>query len=209
MDELLDFHPKTWLSKYRQTSFLYLSKMGLFYSGLGLVLAFTVYGIQLVGFGYEEPILPVSLITAITAGPIEETLFFGIPFALSGNHFVMLGTGILWALTHLANAQLVGIEGALSYSNFAFTITHIFFSIRTWRSGKGWFTIFFHSVWNTVVVMLSMTLGDMPVMIYDPIFSGMMDVGFIIIAVILMAITYPLYKWRLKREAEKKSQLLL
>lgn len=203
-DELLDFHPRSWLSKYRQTSFVYLCKMGLFYSALGLIIAFAVYGIQYIVFEYEEPAVPVSLVFAIMAGPMEETLFFGIPFALSGNHFVVLGTGILWSIMHLFNGQEVGVEGFLSTSTFAFTITHIFFSLRAWKSGKGWFTIFFHSVWNAAAVMLSMALGEIPAMIYDSTFAGMLEGGLIVISIILLAITYPLYKWRLKREARKE-----
>lgn len=203
-DELNDFNPKSWLSKYRQTSFLYLFKMGLFYSAIGLVCAFAVYGVQLTFFGYEEPVVPVSIILGITAGPIEETLFFGIPFAITGNHFVMLGTGILWSAGHLLNAQTLGIDGAFSYANFAFTLSHIFFSLRTWKSGKGMFAIFFHSVWNIGAVSLSMGLGEMPLQIIDMTDGGIVDTSMLILSAVLLVITIPLYRWRLKREARKE-----
>jgi len=202
-DELCDFHPKSWLKKYRQTSFVYLCKMGLFYSVLGTIAAYSVYGIQFFVFGYEEPVVPVSLLSSILAGPVEETIFFGIPFALSGNHFVVIATGILWSSIHLFNASEVGMEG-FSNATFAFALPHIFFSLRTWKSGKGWFAIFFHSAWNATVVSLSMAIGEIPLQIFDATYAGMLDGGLIIISLILMAITYPLYKWRLKREARKE-----
>ena len=203
-DEFHDFHPRSWMSKYRQTSFLYLSKMGLFYSGLGFALAMIVYSVGLFVFGYEEPVIPISLVQGIMAGPIEETIFFGLPFAITGNNFVVLAMGIIWSAVHLANAQALGIEGMLSYSNFAFTTTHIFFSLRTWRSGKGMFAIFFHSAWNAGVVLLSMGLGEIPFSIIDMTFGGMVDISLIVISGILLAITIPLYRWRLKREARKE-----
>ena len=206
-DELYDFHPKSWLKKYRQTSFTYLCKMGLFYSVIGLVMAYAVYYIQFFVFGYEEPPVHVSLLTAILAGPLEETIFFGIPYALSGNHFVVLATGILWSISHMFNATEVGGDGVFSTANLAFTLTHIFFSLRAWKSGKGWFTIFFHSAWNAVVVSLSMAVGDMPVMIIDTTLSGTVEIGLVVLSLILMGITYPLYKWRLKREARKELDL--
>ena len=114
--------------------------MGLFYSALGVAAAFAVYEFQYFVFEYEEPTVPASLILMIMAGPIEETLFFGIPYAVTGNHFVVLGTGIIWSLIHIFNAGAIE-PGNLSYANLAFTIPHIFFSLRAWKSGKGWFTI--------------------------------------------------------------------
>ncbi|MDH3502709.1 MAG: hypothetical protein OEL69_09455 [Nitrosopumilus sp.] len=92
-DEKIDMHPKSWLSVYRQLSYWYLLKMGLFYSALGIVSALTIGGIEYFVFDYVEPVFPVSFIQIILAGPFEETLFFGIPFALSGNPIVVLGTG--------------------------------------------------------------------------------------------------------------------
>ena len=181
-DELYDFHPKSWLKKYRQTSFTYLCKMGLFYSVIGLIMAFTVYYIQFFAFGYEEPTVNVSLLTAILAGPLEETVFFGIPYALSGNHYVVLATGFLWSISHLFNATEVGGEGVFSTANLAFTLSHVFFSLRTWKSGKGWFAIFFHSAWNAVMISISMAVGEMPLIIIDTTLSGMMEIGLVVLS---------------------------
>ena len=198
-DEKIDMHPKSWLSEYQQLSIWYLVKMGLYYSGVGVVVAYVVYGFQFFAFGYEEPVVPASLILMIMAGPIEETLFFGIPYALTGNHFVVLGTGIIWSIMHVFNASAVE-QGSLSYANLAFTIPHIFFSLRTWKSGKGWFTIPFHSAWNCMAFGISVSIGEMPFAIFDSQFGALLDYTLIIFGGILMAITYPLYRRRLKKQ---------
>jgi hypothetical protein len=200
-DEKIDMHPKSWLSVYRQLSYWYLLKMGLFYSALGIVSALTIGGIEYFVFDYVEPVFPVSFIQIILAGPFEETLFFGIPFALSGNPIVVLGTGGLWASSHIFNAQLVG-ENDYSYSTVGFAVLHIFFSLRTWRSGKGWFTIPFHSAWNAMIFGIAVAIGEFPLMIIDENFPEI-DVGMTILSAILAGITYPLYRWRLKRESKK------
>lgn len=204
-DEKVDMDPRSWLSTYRQTSMQYLLKMGLFYSGLGLVVAYSVFGIQYFLFDYEEPSSPISLVMALTAGPIEETLFFGLPFSLTGNHFVILGTGTLWALAHLFDPAVI-LVGKLSYSTFAFTIPYIFFSLRTWKSGKGWFAILFHSLWDAIIFAIAVIVGENPLMIVDTSFYGLADMALIILSAILLAITYPLYRWRIKREAKKHSE---
>jgi len=200
-DEKIDMHPKSWLSDYRQLSLWYLLKMGLYYSLIGVIIAYSIMGIEYFIFGYEEPIPQASLILMIAAGPVEETLFFGIPFALSGNPFVVLVTGSFWAFMHIFNAQLVGEDG-FSFQTLAVAIPHIFFSLRAWKSGKGWFTILFHSAWNAMVFGIAVGLGEIPLMIFDESFSGV-DIEMIILSAILMGITYPLYRWRLKREVKK------
>ncbi|MGD2106703.1 MAG: CPBP family intramembrane metalloprotease [Nitrosopumilaceae archaeon] len=203
-DEKIDMHPKSWLKDYRNLSYWYLIKMGLFYSGVGLVAAFSIIGIEYYLFDYEEPMIPISLIQIILAGPVEETLFFGIPFAISGNSYVVLGTGALWASAHIFNAQMVE-EESFSYSTFGFAIPHIFFSLRAWKSGRGWFTIPFHSAWNAMIYGISVVIGEFPLMIIDEKFPEI-DVVMIIFSVIIMGITYPLYRWRLKREIRKSEK---
>lgn len=204
LDEKVDMHPKSWLSNYRQLSLWYLLKMGLFYSAVGLVIAISISGIEYIVFDYEEPIIPVSFIQLIMAGPIEETFFFGIPFSVSGNPYVVLVTGSIWATVHIFNAQLVE-ESGFSYSTFGFAIPHIFFSLRAWKSGKGWFTIPFHSAWNALIFGISVLIGEIPFMITDENFPEI-DIVMIIFSGILMGITYPLYLWRLKREIKKSEK---
>lgn len=202
-DEKLDMHPKSWISRYRKTSVPYLIKMGLFYSAIGLVATFVVTEIEYFIYGYEESYPPVSLVTVLAAGPIEDTLFFGIPFYATGNHYVVLGTGIVWTLGHTLNTDAdILLFDNLTYSNFAGVIPAFFFMLRTWISGKGWFSIIFHSSWNAGAFFLGYMTGVNPFMIFDTDFE--MDVGFIILSGILLGITYPLYRWRIKREGRRK-----
>jgi len=84
---------------------------------------------------YEIPSIPVSILAAIVAGPIEETIFFGIPFYLFGNTFAVLGMGVLWAIIHVLNTDVIDVNH-LAYGGFLFAIPHIFFSLRTWISKK-------------------------------------------------------------------------
>lgn len=203
-DEKIDMHPKSWLSDYRQLSLWYLLKMGLFYSGLGLAVAFSIMGIEYIIWDYEEPIIPVSFIQVIAAGPVEETLFFGIPFSATGNPFVVLGTGALWAIVHVFNAQLAE-EGGFSYSTVGAAIPHIFFSLRAWKSGKGWFTIAFHSGWNAMIFGFAVAIGEFPLVIVDESFPEL-DFVMIVFSAVLVGITYPLYRWRLKRELRKSEK---
>ena len=200
-NEKIDMNPKKWLTNYRNLSYWYLIKMGLFYSGVGLVAAFSIMGIEYFVFDYEEPVIPISLIQIISAGPVEETLFFGIPFAITGNSYVVLGTGALWAGAHIFNAQSIE-EDNFSYSTVGFAIPHIFFSLRAWKSGKGWFTIPFHSAWNVMIFGIAVAIGELPLMIIDENFPEI-DVVMIIFSAIIMGVTYPLYRWRLKREIKK------
>lgn len=67
--------------------------MGFMYHGLGLALAKLLFVVQEYGFGYKVPVPEFSLGILLLAGPFEETLFFGIPFYLTNNHYVLLVTG--------------------------------------------------------------------------------------------------------------------
>jgi len=151
--EFLDINPKNWLKPFQRNNVLYLLKMGLFYHFLGLGLMFLgSYLITEVITDYQPPQFPVSISLAISAGFFEEAVFFGIPFYFSGNPLVILGSGIVWSTAHLFNTGVISTQ-ALSYGGFLFSIPHIFFSLRTWSSGKGWFAIFFHSGWNVLFLL--------------------------------------------------------
>lgn len=154
-----DLYPKNWLKPFQRKDFFYLLKMALFYHLLGLGLMFLGSNlITEIDPDYESPQIPVSILLAVSAGFFEETVFFGIPFYLSGNPLIILGTGIIWSLAHLFNTGVISIQ-TLSYSGFLFSIPHIFFSLRTWLSGKGWFAIAFHSLWNFFFLMLYCGVG--------------------------------------------------
>jgi len=102
---------------------------------------------------YEIPQFPVSVTLAISSGLLEESIFFGIPYYMTGNPLILLGIGIIWSTSHLFNSGIFSLE-TLAYGGFLFSIPHIFFSIRAWISKKGWFAIIFHSGWNFSFLML-------------------------------------------------------
>jgi hypothetical protein len=84
-DLMKDFHPLRWASKYRRTTVPYLIIMVLFYHAIGvLVLAAGSLLIQNVIRDYNEPSIPITILSVLFAGPIEETLFFGIPLYATG-----------------------------------------------------------------------------------------------------------------------------
>jgi len=157
--EIHDINPKTWLRPFQKNNVFYLLKMGLFYHILSLILMY--FGSFLATStipDYEIPQFPVSLSLAISSGLLEESVFFGIPYYLTGNPFILFGSGILWSIAHLFSSGIFSIE-TLAYGGFFLTIPHIFFSIRTWISKKGWFAILFHSVWNFAFLIFYCMLG--------------------------------------------------
>ncbi|HZA48387.1 MAG TPA: hypothetical protein VE521_05615, partial [Nitrososphaera sp.] len=63
-EEKADFHPRSWLSKYRRTSLGYLTKMLLFYHGIGILLLLAVTPlIEHILPDYEQPSIPRSLLS--------------------------------------------------------------------------------------------------------------------------------------------------
>lgn len=192
-DEFLDFNPKSWLSKYRKTSLSYLLKMAFFYHLIGLAMMFVSSAIiPLFLPEYEIPSIPVSIIMAATAGPIEESIFFGIPFYLFGSTYAVLGMGIFWSIFHVLNTNALDVNN-LAYGSLLFTIPHIFFSLRTWISGKGWFAIIFHSAWNLTFLLSYCTVGFRSCTIFSSE-EFVIDILVIIIACSLLSIIYLLYK---------------
>ena len=157
--DLSDINPKNWLKPFQRKNSFYLLKMGLFYHFLGLGLMFLGSSlIKEIFIGYESPQIPVSILLAMSSGFLEETVFFGIPFYLTGNPLVVLGTGIIWSISHLFNTGIISIQN-LAYGGFLFSIPHIFFSLRTWVTGKGWFAIIFHSGWNLSLLIFYCSIG--------------------------------------------------
>ena len=153
ISELYDMNPKSWMKKFQKNSILYLVKMAVFYHLLSIGL--TYVGSQLVVrviTDYQEPSFPVSIVMALTSGPIEEVLFFGLPYYLTGNPYAVLVLGSIWSAAHIFNTQVFQLN-SLGYVTFLATIPHLFFSLRTWISGKGWFAILFHTGWNLAFLL--------------------------------------------------------
>ena len=161
--------------------------MGLFYHLLGLILMFLGSNLATsIITDYETPQIPVSILLATSAGFFEESVFFGIPFYLSGNPLVVLGTGIIWSTAHLFNTGVISIQ-TLAYGGFLFSIPHIFFSLRTWSSGKGWFAIAFHSGWNISFLLLYCGIGLRECVVIS---EGIFDLLNIIMAIATVFIVY-------------------
>lgn len=108
---------------------------------------------------HEAPKISRSLVPVLAAGPIEESIFFGIPFYIFGNPFFVLVTGMIWAALHILNTGALGINN-LAFGNLLFVIPSLFFSLRTWISGKGWFAIVAHSSWNGIFYALGCITGE-------------------------------------------------
>jgi hypothetical protein len=195
-----DINPRSWLLKYRRVSLGYLTKMLLFYHGIGFILMIIGTSvIEKVVLDYEEPSRPLYLSLVLSAGPIEETIFFGIPFYVFSNHFVVLAGGIIWAMMHILNTNTFEMN-ALAYANWLFVIPSLFFSLRTWISGKGWFAVLTHTIWNGIffvascfsgetLCIIGWSQGDSPTIINSIIVSG----G-------LLSLTYLLYRRKQNKE---------
>jgi hypothetical protein len=107
---------------------------------------------------YQIPTVPISITMGVSSGPLEEMIFFGTPFYLNGNYLMVFAGGIIWSILHVFNTNNFTMTN-LAYGSVFFTIPHIFFSLRTWISGKGWFAILFHTSWNLIVLAFQCTEG--------------------------------------------------
>lgn len=188
--EINDINPKTWLKPFQKTTVFYLLKMGLFYHGLGLILMYvgSFFATNIIS-DYTIPQFPVSVSLALISGLLEESVFFGIPYYMTGNPIILFATGIIWSVTHLFSSGVFSIE-ALAYGGFLFTIPHIFFSIRTWISKKGWFAIIFHSAWNFIFLSLYCMWG----LRQCSIINDVVDILNIIMAISVGVILYLVYQ---------------
>jgi hypothetical protein len=192
---LLDINPKNWLKPFQKTSVFHLLKMGLFYHCLGLLLMYLGSNLATsVISDYATPQIPVSISLALSAGFFEEAVFFGIPTYLSGHPLVVLGIGIIWSVAHLFNSGIISIE-TLAYGGFLFSIPHIFFSLRTWSSGKGWFAIAFHCGWNFSFLLMYCGMGLRECNIIN---DGIFDVLNIIMAIATVFLVYLAYRDKVK-----------
>lgn len=187
-----DFNPITWISKYRRNSIYYLIIMVLFYHLIGFVIM--VIGsivVDIVVNDYSEPTIPLTVISVIFAGPFEETLFFGIPFYLTGNNLVTLAGGIVWASLHILNTPTVQVS-SLAYLTWLFVTPSIFASLRTWITGKGWFAIVSHSIWNLIFFVAGCTNGEFPCRIINEK-DYLIDIAYVSTSAVFILLTYFLF----------------
>jgi hypothetical protein len=196
-DLIRDINPTRWTGKYLRTSVPYLIIMVLFYHAIGvaLLIAGSIV-IQSIITDYKEPLKPITVISVIFAGPIEETLFFGIPLYATGSHLIVMAGGILWAMWHLLGPT-VQVD-SLAYSNWLFVLPSVFLSFRTWISGKGWFAIAAHSVWNISFFSLGCVTGEIDCKIFYEN-NPLSDIITVSAAAIFTMITFTLYRTKQKR----------
>lgn len=194
-DEIADLHPRSWLSGFRRNSVGYLAKMLFFYHGIGIgLLLVGMVILQLIVPGYEEPSIPRSLIGVLAAGPIEETIFFGIPFYVFGSPHALIVTGSVWAFLHIFNTQNTEFA-QLAFGNWLFVIPSLFFSLRTWASDKGWFAVATHSAWNGVFFGVGCAAGDIRCIVLEEE-DALYNAGYVALSAALLGGTYVLYRWR-------------
>ena len=199
-EEKADFHPRSWLSKYRRTSVGYLTKMLLFYHGVGILLLLAVTPlIEQVLPDYQQPSIPRSLVSVLAAGPLEETIFFGIPFYIFGNAYSVLVTGTVWVGIHLLNTDTLSVN-SLAFGNLLFVLPSLFFSLRTWVSGKGWFSVITHSAWNSIFFTAGCSVGEFTCTAIERDISA--TVISIALSGVLLGVTYLLYKRRENKERQ-------
>jgi len=187
-----DFNPLTWISKYRRNSIYYLTIMVLFYHLIGFIIM--VIGsviVDLVVNNYDEPAIPLTVSSVIFAGPFEETIFFGIPFYITGNNLVTFAGGVIWASLHILNTPTVQVS-SLAYLTWLFVTPSIFASLRTWISGKGWFAIIAHSIWNLIFFAAGCTNGEFPCRIVNEK-DFLIDIAYVSTSIVFILLTYFLY----------------
>ena len=201
VEEKADFHPRSWLSKYKRTSVGYLTKMLLFYHGIGILLLLAVTPlIEQVLPDYEQPSIPRSLLLVLAAGPLEETIFFGIPFYVFGNAYLVLTTGAIWVGIHLFNTDTLSVN-SLAFGNLVFVLPSLFFSLRTWLSGKGWFSVVTHSAWNGIFFSAGCSAGEFSCTALESDISA--TVTTIALSGGLLGVTYLLYRRREDNELRR------
>ena len=207
-DFQIDVSPLTWLKPFSNNSIKHILKMAVFYHLFALFLMFFVTSTFFVyDPGHEIPFFPLTLIDLTTAGPIEESIFFGLPYFLTGNQYVMLGTGIVWALGHIGGFDEDGnfSEEWLNWENLTFVIPTMFFSYRAWLCGKGWLSIVLHSIWNAGMFGIDCVSGFGECTIYESGVEGMVySISLILGSAILLGITYWAYRRR-ERKNEKSN----
>lgn len=174
--------------------------MLLFYHGIGILIMILGTSIveQLVP-EYQEASVPLSVISVLSAGPIEEILFFGLPFYVFGHNLIVLGGGIVWVMLHILNTDTFQLS-TLSYANWLFVIPSLFFSLRTWISGKGWFAILTHSAWNGIFFTLGCLVSEISCNVTLQGNDMVANINSLGLSAFLIALIFILYKRNTSRK---------
>ena len=175
--------------------------MLLFYHGIGVILMLSgTFIVEKVIINYHEQSFPRYLALVLSAGPIEETLFFGIPFYAFGNYYAVLAGGIIWTMVHILNTHTIDIQN-LAYANWLFVIPSFFFSFRTWISGKGWFAVVTHSGWNGIFFALGCSYSEYPCTVIPSGGASVLTLSSVTLSIILVGLTYLLYRKKSRKSA--------
>ena len=199
-----DANPKRWISPYRNTSIVHLVLMVLFYHAIGLLLMLGgSVAVQLSMNDHNPSNIPRYLVPVLGAGPIEESVFFGIPYYATGNVVVVIVSGITWVMLHIFNTKSLD-AASLSYSNWLFVMPSFFYSLRTWISGKGWFAILAHSSWNGLFFMLGCAYNEYKCALFPSSGASPLtqSVWIVLSIALVTALTYFFYRRRLRIRAE-------
>lgn len=207
--EITDINPKTWLRPFQKNSTAYLLKMALFYQGLALGLWYIGSSAASVAMSdYTPPQFPVSVLLALAAGTFEETIFFGIPYYVTTNPYVVLASASVWSFAHLFSTHAISIS-SLAYGNFLLSIPYMFFSLRTWTSGKGWFAIVFHSAWNISMLLAYCGMGIRTCTLIGTGDNMMTDVLTVAAGTSAVLFVYQIYKNRTQKVNRRVTILIL
>ena len=157
---LEDLFAKNLIKPFHNKSIQSLLIFFFFYHGLSSVFGVLGSKIPKIFFsGFPDYGFPNTIINSIFLSPIfEELIFFGLPYYLLQNHYLLAILGSLWSIVHLL-VTANGPGGYLNMTLFLATIPILLFNIRAWRSGKGWFSIVTHVFWNGFTFYYNCTFG--------------------------------------------------
>lgn len=193
---LNDMSPWRWLRPFEGRPVGHIVAMGLFYHAVGLVLMAAGNAVaHSVVPGYAPSAIPVSVAAALASGPIEESVFFGIPYLVFSSPYALLAAGSAWSLLHLFNSPVLDPAG-VSYGAFLFTIPHVFFSVRTWAGGRGWVAVAFHSAWNAGVLAYACGTGAMMCTAFGQGEFFVRDVLLVPVSASVSVLIYLSYRWK-------------
>ena len=99
----------------------------------------------------------------------------------------------MWAMNHLLNTSTIQLN-TLAYPQFFGLIPSVFWSFRAWISGKGWFAIVSHSIFNLAFITPACTGGELSC--NDDIYIVLVSAIF---ASLLLVINYFLYRKRVRK----------
>jgi len=107
---------------------------------------------------------------------------------------------VIWVGIHLLNTNTLSVN-SLAFGNLAFVLPSLFFSLRTWISGKGWFSVITHSAWNGIFFAAGCSAGEFTCTAIERDMSATaMSVA---LSGVLVGVTYVLYKRKENKDRKR------